>query len=332
MVIGMDIFQLISDELIGWLALLGVDKQAIKAAFEAYGLEPLWAVLRGVYFNPHEMLFAVPLLLLWRIRPADNSARTLFSGYVVLDFLYPIFVLPIQATVIVGGISVIDSFFKTHIPFLKSGLVDGQPLWIQGLAAIVIVDFMFYVAHWLKHKIPWLWYFHAVHHSQRQLNPFTTFRNHPFEALINAAIKTVPIAAIGGTRPTWFLFAVIDGIWGYFIHSGIRTNLGPLKYILVTPQNHWLHHTINPEQIDRNFGERLTAWDWLFGTIYKDFDAYPETGIKGYEWIEEKSARPFDLIKAFVLQFVYPFWMIGRDLQRSLLRWPGGPRTAPVSK
>jgi len=330
----MEIFHWTSEQLISWLASLGVDKQAIKAAFEAYGLEPLWALLRDTYLNPYVMLCVIPLLLLLkRIWPADDPPRSPFTCYVLLDFLYPIFALPVQATVIVTGVSVIDGFFKTHIPFLQSGLVDGQPLWLQGLAAVLIVDFMFYVAHWLKHKIPWLWYFHAVHHSQRQLSPFTTFRNHPFEELINAAIKTAPIAAIGGARPTWFLFALFDNMWGYFLHSNIRMNLGPLKYILVTPQNHRLHHTINPEQVDRNFGERLTLWDWLFGTIYKDFDAYPETGVKGCEWIEEKSSHPFNLIKAFVLQLVYPFWMIGRDIQKFLLRWSGsGSRIAPASE
>jgi sterol desaturase/sphingolipid hydroxylase (fatty acid hydroxylase superfamily) len=329
----MEIFHWISNQLLGWLAFLGVDKQAIKAGFEAHGLEPLFALLRDLYFNPYVMLFAVPLLfLLRRIWPAGDSSRSLFTGYVLLDFLYPIFALPIEATMVVAGVSVIEGFFRTHIPFLKSGLVDGQPLWIQGLAAFLIVDLMFYVAHWFKHKIPWLWYFHAVHHSQRQLSPFTTFRNHPFEALINALIKTVPIAVIGGTRPTWFLFALFDGMWGYYIHSSIRTNLGPLKYILVTPQNHRLHHTINLEQVDKNFGERLTIWDWLFGTIYKDFDAYPETGVNGCEWIEEKNARPLDLMKAFALQFVYPFWMIGRDLLSVSLRWLGGSYTAPARK
>jgi sterol desaturase/sphingolipid hydroxylase (fatty acid hydroxylase superfamily) len=329
----MEMFHQITDQLIGWLAYLGVNKEAVKGAFEAYGLEPLWVLLRDIYFNPYVMLFAIPLLLLLkRIWPADDSARSPFTCYVLLDFLYPILTLPVQVTVIVTGVSVIDRFFKTHLPFLKTGLVERQPLWLQGLAAVLIVDFMFYVAHWLKHKIPWLWYFHAVHHSQRQLSPFTTFRNHPFEGLINAAIKTAPVAAIGGTRPTWLLFALFDNMWGYFIHSNIRMNLGPLKYILVTPQNHRVHHTINPEQIDRNFGERLTLWDWLFGTIHKDFDAYPETGVKGCEQIEEKSARPFELIRAFVLQLVYPFWMIGRDLRRVLLRWPGGARASRVSE
>jgi len=313
----MEIFAWITDQLTAFLSRAGIEKAGIKVAFESYGLEPLWALLRDTYFSPFVMLFAIPLLLvLGRISPAEK-APPLSDGYVVLDFLYPLLALPVQATVIVGGASLIKRGFETYIPFMNTGLVDRQPIVVQAVAAVLITDFMFYVAHWVKHKVPWLWYFHAIHHSQRYVSPFTTFRNHPCEDLTNLIIKTLPIAIVGGSRPTWFLFVLLDSMWGFYIHANIRTNLGPLKYVLVTPQNHRLHHTIEAEQIDRNFGERLTVWDWLFGTLYRDFDAYPKTGVKGCEWIEEKGAGPWALARAWCLQFIYPFWMIGRDLHRT---------------
>jgi sterol desaturase/sphingolipid hydroxylase (fatty acid hydroxylase superfamily) len=313
----------ITEQVILLATSIGLDKNTIKAAFASYGFDPLWDLLRDTYLSPFAMLFAVPLfLILGRIWPGDKN-RPLFSKYFVMDFLYPVLALPVQVTLIVTGISLINKFFEAHIPFLHTGLVNGQPLVVQGLAAVLVVDLMFYVGHWLKHKVPWLWYVHSVHHSQRHLNPFTTFRNHPFELLIDAAIKTVPVAIIGGSRPTWLLFALVDGVWGYYIHSNIRTNLGPLKYIIVTPWHHKFHHTIEPEQIDKNFGERFTVWDWLFGTQSRDFDVYPDTGVKGLEWIEEKGAGPLALIKAWLLQFIYPFWMIGRDLRRVSMRFVG---------
>ena len=131
-------------------------------------------------------------------------------------------------------------------------------------------------------------------------------------------IKTVPIAIIGGTYPGWALFAFFNGMWGYYIHADLRTNMGPLKYVLVTPQNHRLHHTIEPSLIDRNFGERLTVWDWMFGTLHTDFDTYTATGVKGWEMIEETSAAPFALLTAWLRQFLFPFRMIGEDVRRYL--------------
>lgn len=316
----MEVFHQITEQLVGLPSLFGIDKLTLKVAFELYGLQPLWSLLRDVYLNPYVLMLGIPLwVLLGKIWPAEKH-RSLSSGNLPLDFLYPIFSLPIQTTIIVSGAAFINRAFAAYIPFLDANLLDGQPVAIQAVGAFLIVDFMFYVTHWLKHKVPWLWYFHAVHHSQRHVNLFTTFRNHPFEGLINLSIKAVPIAIVGGSYPAWALFALFNSMWGYYIHANVRTNMGPLKYLIVTPQNHRLHHSIEPQHLDRNFGERLTIWDWMFGTLYKDFDVYPSSGVKGCEWIEEKRVSPISLVVAWLLQFFYPFYMIGSDIANVLSR------------
>jgi sterol desaturase/sphingolipid hydroxylase (fatty acid hydroxylase superfamily) len=132
-------------------------------------------------------------------------------------------------------------------------------------------------------------------------------------------VRTIPIAIVGGSYPAWALFAFFDGMWGYYIHSSVRLSYGPLNYLIVTPQNHRLHHSIEPEHIDRNFGERLAIWDWIFGTLYKDFSVYPDTGVRQCERIEEQSARPVALCKSWFVQFLYPFLRIAEDAKR----WAG---------
>jgi sterol desaturase/sphingolipid hydroxylase (fatty acid hydroxylase superfamily) len=316
----MDAFYWITAQLTTLLSSLGIEKEMLKASFAAYGLEPVWALARDTYLNPYYMLLVIPLwLLVARFWPAQQPGPHARAS-LWLDFLYPLFSLPIQATLVVGGIVVINAAFKTYLPFLDTGLLNNQPLAIQAIGAFLITDFMFYVAHFLKHKVRWLWYFHAVHHSQRYVNALTTHRNHPFEKLIDAAIKTVPIAIVGGSYPAFLLFTLVNGMWGYYIHSNVRINLGPLNWVFVIPQNHRMHHTIDADKIDMNFGERLVIWDLLFGTLYKNFSVFTQTGVKGCEWIEERDPRPLGLAAAWVRQFVYPFRMIAADIRNFVVR------------
>jgi sterol desaturase/sphingolipid hydroxylase (fatty acid hydroxylase superfamily) len=293
--------------------------EAAQQFAEAHGLGGFWALARDLYLNPYVILFVIPLwFTLGWLRPAERREGLRKSPHVALDFIYPILSLPLEVTIVVSCIGLINQGVETYLPWLATGMADDQPIVVQAIAAFLITDFMFYAAHWLKHKVPWFWYFHAVHHSQRYVNPLTTQRNHPLEGVINAVIKTVPIAMIGGSYPAWALFAFFNNMWGYFIHSDLRINWGPIKYVLVTPQNHRFHHTIEPALIDRNFGERLTLWDWMFGTLHTGFDDYTATGVEGCEWIEETSTTPFGLIGAWGRQMVFPFYMIGTDVLRYL--------------
>src|SRR5262245_59683246 len=311
-----DLLDTLTQHLIGLAASTGFDIQNAKQLAYAYGLGSLWELIRDVYLNAY---IAGPLFLalawLW---PAERSARPHKRASIAIDLIYPILCLPISATIVAATVAGINWLVETYTPTLALGLLDDKPILVQALGAFLISDLMFYVAHVLKHKVRGLWHFHAVHHSQRYVNALSTFRNHPFEAIINAVIKTVPIAIIGGTYPGWALFALVNNMWVFFIHADLRTNLGPLKWVLVTPQNHRFHHTIEPSLADRNFGERLTVWDWMFGTLHTGFDDYTETGVKGCEEIEERSASPVGMLAAFVRQFLFPFRMIGQDVRRYL--------------
>ena len=156
---------------------------------------------------------------------------------------------------------------------------------------------MFYVSHRLRHKVKWLWYFHSIHHSQEHLNPMTGDRSHFVDQIVREAIATVPIAFVGGAPTTWSIFIVVRTFWAFFIHANVKTNLGPLKYIFVSPQYHRLHHSIMPEHFDVNYGERLAIWDFLFGTMAKDFNCYPPIGVKGIErWVVESDSTVRALI------------------------------------
>ena len=118
---------------------------------------------------------------------------------------------------------------------------------------------------------------------------------------------------MGGDYTFWVAVAYVNVLWDYFIHANVKTNLGWLRYMFVSPQFHRIHHSIEARHVDTNFGERLVVWDWVFGTVVKDATVYPETGVAGCGAIEERSLNPLRLLGAYLRQCAYPFVMIGRS-------------------
>jgi len=197
---------------------------------------------------------------------------------------------------------------------------------------------MDYVGHRLRHEVKWLWYFHSIHHSQEHLNPLTVVRLHFGDQIARDLIVTVPIAFVGGSDITWSVFIVVRNFWGYFIHANLKVNLGPLKYILVSPQFHRCHHSVLPEHFKVNYGVRLVIWDFLFGTRVKDFNCYPPTGVKGIErWVVESDSTMRALITYWLKQTFYPFYKIGQSIGQEVAKVMGprnviprvGPKQAP---
>ncbi len=157
-----------------------------------------------------------------------------------------------------------------------------------------------------------MWYFHAIHHSQRELNPFCENRSHVIDYYLELILRTIPVALVGGTYPTWILFAYVNGLWGYFIHANVKTK--------VSPQYHRIHHSIELDHSDRNFGEGVVLWDWMFGTMVEDMDTYPDTGVTYCEFIEETSVNPLQLVLTYFKQCIYPFIMVYRSIGKVSIR------------
>jgi sterol desaturase/sphingolipid hydroxylase (fatty acid hydroxylase superfamily) len=294
------------------LGFVGVGKTDLKNLFVDHGYGHLWDLLRDYVFSYKVLLLGLlPCLLLERFWPATARAPV-FNANLVLDYLTPIFKGLFLAGVVVASIASLQSFYEAMLPSLDTGLLDDQPFALQVAGAFLFGDFMHYVSHWTRHKVPWLWHFHVIHHSQRRLNPATTHRTHPLDVAISAAIRTLPMAIVGGSYPAWSVFLILNNFWGYFIHANIRTNLGFVGRFVVSPQFHRIHHSLEPHHLDRNFGERLVLWDYLFGTMVRDSDVYPETGVAECESIEETTANPFRLFMVWVRQLLYPFRRIVR--------------------
>jgi sterol desaturase/sphingolipid hydroxylase (fatty acid hydroxylase superfamily) len=147
----------------------------------------------------------------------------------------------------------------------------------------VAVDFANYVTHFLEHKIPYLWEFHKVHHSAKFLSPLTTARFHPFEKAFDdfaASILVGVIAAIcrhyysfsiaellgmGAAANTVATLVVLDSLR----HSQFPVSFGPFDRLLVSPHMHQLHHSVKMDHWNRNMGNKLSIFDWIFHTAFK---------------------------------------------------------------
>jgi sterol desaturase/sphingolipid hydroxylase (fatty acid hydroxylase superfamily) len=152
------------------------------------------------------------------------------------------------------------------------------------LAYLLAYDFCYYWYHRVQHRLHIGWRIHRLHHSDKALNVTTAARHHWLEEPLKVFAVSVPLAFIFDLPPLmvgWFAFAF--GAWGFFIHSNLRVGFGPLQYLLVSPQSHRVHHSDQPQHLDKNFAAIFPIWDLIFGTFYRvTRDEYPTTGLNDH--------------------------------------------------
>lgn len=166
--------------------------------------------------------------------------------------------------------------------------VSTWPVWAHLALGFVLRDFIQWCTHRLLHRIPFLWEFHKVHHSVRQMGFAAHLRYHWMENIVYKTIEYLPLAMIGIGLNDFFVIHIFTLFIGHWNHTNFRINIGPLKYIFNSPQMHiWHHarHIPNSRPHGVNFGITLSIWDYLFKTSY-----IPEDGRDielGFEGIEE---------------------------------------------
>lgn len=261
------------------------------------------------YLSFGSVMLLQVLLPVARLNKARDASRK-------LDFFYVFFKTPFQIFVMLPYMAYLNYLYGDvlHGPELKA--VEGVPDMAVVLGLFLLADFVGWFHHLLRHKIAAIWQFHAVHHSIRHFSIFSRYRIHPVDAIFSAHIKFLPFLffhQLFGEAAMLYMFKLAVDL---FAHSNIRTNLGPLKYIFVTPQSHRIHHSFQPEHHDRNFGVTLSIWDYMFGTHYRKYDEYPEIGIEDPAYPVERGIWPGQVLSTFIGQMIYPFKVILGGLVR----------------
>ena len=145
------------------------------------------------------------------------------------------------------------------------------------VVAVVLLDLVIYFQHVMFHAVPTLWRLHRVHHADLDFDLTTGTRFHPIEILISIVIKCSAVAAIGASPAAVLVFEVLLNATAMFNHANAslpRVVDRSLRWLLVTPDMHRLHHSVEYDESSSNFGFNLPWWDRLFGT----YRAQPRLG------------------------------------------------------
>lgn len=154
------------------------------------------------------------------------------------------------------------------------------PEWFEVAASVVLFDLAIYAQHWLFHRVPWLWRLHLVHHVDLDFDATTGIRFHTVETLLSFVWKAVVIALLGAPALAVMIFEILLNATALFNHSNARLPLWldrALRLVLVTPDMHRVHHSIEDHETNSNYGFCLSWWDFVFRT----YDAQPDAGHDG---------------------------------------------------
>ena len=262
-----------------------------------------------VFLTPSSIAVVAMILLLEERFPAVDRDR--LPAGVFQDGLYFFVSQPFAWWLFATGGPALDDWLAAEVPWLVFEGAEQWPAWLSITLAFLIADFLFWFGHLLRHKIPVLWRFHAIHHSQTDYNMFTDRRVHLFDSLSGNLISWLPLFIVGPDLRVFTLeiigIRLFLGWYPILYHGNIRTNMGPLRYIIVTPQAHRIHHSREEQHFDTNFGLILSIWDRMFGTYSGAKGDFPYTGTPDRNLPMETSRNPIDLMQTYILQFLYPF-------------------------
>ncbi len=177
---------------------------------------------------------------------------TIIQSYFLKIVIFDYIIMPVQ-----------KSFDWSHIQF-----VSHWPIAVQVLFFLVTHDLYIYLFHRFQHSSKFFWRTHEAHHSGKQIDFLSGSRSHIVEILINQTIEFAPIIILGADPMVVPIKAMLDAMFGMFIHANISVKMGKLKYFLNSPELHLWHHANYEEVFHANFSTKFSVWDRLFGTVY----------------------------------------------------------------
>ncbi len=229
-------------------------------------------LLLALLFIPLERRFAL------HPKPALRAGWATDVGYYFLTSLLPgrLLVLPVAA--------LLWALQAVAPQGLLPGVAD-WPLWLRFGVALLVAELGFYWAHRWLHAVPWLWRFHALHHSATQMDWLVNSRAHPVDLVFMRLCGLLPLYLLGLAQPAraevdWvpLLVTLVGSMWGYLIHANVRWRLGWLSQVLSTPAfHHWHHQYLDGDNHRHgNFAPFLPLLDRLFGTYRAPKGAWPQ--------------------------------------------------------
>jgi len=211
-------------------------------------------------------------LLPRRVRWLHNLALVVLNS-LILRLLFPVAAVGFALLASERGWGLLNAF--------------GIPFWWAFALSVIALDFAIYLQHVMFHAVPVLWRLHRVHHADADIDVTTGARFHPIEILLSMLIKFAVIAVLGAPAAAVLVFEVLLNATAMFNHANLRLRAPVdhlLRWMLVTPEMHRIHHSMEVVETNSNFGFNLPWWDRLCGT-YRECARLPQEsmaiGVKG---------------------------------------------------
>jgi sterol desaturase/sphingolipid hydroxylase (fatty acid hydroxylase superfamily) len=227
-----------------------------------------------VYYTTGILLLSVVVLVFLERRFPYTKGLPFFRDGFWVDLIWYTFIQSYLLKILIFDYIIMPADRAWHLSSLQ--LLGAWPLWVQVLFFLVTHDLYIYWFHRWQHHSRILWRTHEAHHSNTEVDWLAGSRSHSIEILINQTIEFAPIILLGANPLVVPIKALIDAVWGMYIHSNINVRTGKLQYVINGPEMHQWHHANHREVFYANFSTKFALWDWLFGTAYLP-DRKPDT-------------------------------------------------------
>ena len=242
-------------------------------AFNEWALAHEPAVRLGAFFGVFALMATWEALAPRRARLLPRRVRWLHNlalvalNSLILRLLFPLAAVGFALLAAERGWGLLNAF--------------GVPFWGAFALSVIALDFAIYLQHVMFHAVPLLWRLHRVHHADADIDVTTGARFHPIEILLSMLIKFAAIAVLGAPAAAVLVFEVLLNATAMFNHANLRLLESVDRFqrlILVTPEMHRIHHSMEAAEANSNFGFNLPWWDRLFGT-YRDRARLPQESM-----------------------------------------------------
>ncbi len=211
-----------------------------------------------------------------------NKKQPVFRDEWQTDFHHFIVNHLIVGFVLLATNKLVHSGFNWAINANLQTWIQGLPFVLELLLIILVADLVQYWTHRAYHEVPVLWRLHAVHHSAKSMDWLAGSRQHVLELIITRTLILAPIYVLGFSKNVIDAYIIVVGFQAVFNHANVDVRLGPLRYLIVTPNFHHWHHSQDQEALDRNYAAHFAFIDYLFGTAVNAERKWPKQyGVLG---------------------------------------------------
>jgi sterol desaturase/sphingolipid hydroxylase (fatty acid hydroxylase superfamily) len=255
-------------------------QRAVSAGLDYFLLELL---ILGCLFIPMERLWALREQKIFRTG-WQTDLKHFFASHAGVQIISFLTIIPVQ----------VAFAWVVKLPFQK--YVAAQPVWLQFFEILLVADLFSYWLHRAFHQIPWMWNFHAIHHSSLQMDWLAGSRAHIVDTLLNRLLAFLPIFILGFSPSALYAYLVFVSFHAVYIHANVNHRWPYLRWIFATPEFHHWHHTSDEEGIDKNFAVFLSFIDVIFRTAHMPS-----------HWPKRYGTTKFQPPESYLGQLAYPF-------------------------